>query len=395
MKDVGKNMKKTMASQPLYFKRFICTCDKCVYNCCRHNWQINIDKNTYNKYKKLNKIVGKEFLDKINVVTKDPFNAIIITNKDGICHFLDEKGFCSIQLSLGYDYLSRTCRIHPRSISYIDGVFETFLELSCEEAARVVLFDEEPMMFEQAVLEPDGSGNIIPNRMLTADKYTSVKNGVELFSKLRITSTEIVQSRKYPLRVRMLLLCILIEQVDQLFLANKDSDAFKAADESLVLISTGVYDSIAEQMPDGIDIDFALVLDILRDMSRKDDERFYSILERSLTGHGISFDTFELSDAFIDGYREAYNKFFADREYIFEKYIVNHIFMEGFPFNFGKEGGVMANFADLLAKYNLIEFLLVGVCKFYGTFDEWNIINCVSAFGRRYDHSSKGYLMMG
>jgi len=365
-----------------------------VYNCCRHNWQIHIDKNTYNKYKKLKNNTGKEILDKINVVSKDPFTAVIVTNSDGSCHFLDENGFCSIQLKLGYEYLSRTCRIHPRSISYVDGVFETYLELSCEEAVRVILFDEEPMMFEEAVLEPDGSGNIIPNRMLTADKYTSVKNGVDLFSKLRITSAEIIQSRKYPLRIRMLLLCILIEQINQLFSANQDAEAFKAADESLVLLSTGVYDSIAEQMPHGIDIDFALALDILRDMSKKDDERFRGLLKQSLAGHGISYDSFELPASFIDGYRDAYKKFFSDKEYIFEKFIVNHIFMEGFPFNYNKESGVMANFADLLAKYNLIEFLLVGLCRFHGNFDEWNTINCVSAFARCYDHSLKGYLMM-
>ena len=387
-------MKKTMVSQPLYFKRFMCTCDKCVYNCCRHNWQIRIDKNTYDKYKKLKNNIGKEFLDKINVISKDPFIAVIVTNSDGSCHFLDERGFCSIQLKLGYEYLSRTCRIHPRSISYIDGVFETFLELSCEEAVRVVMLDEEPMRFEEAVLEPDGSGNIIPNRMLTAEKYTSVKNAVELFSKLRITSAEIVQSRKYPLRVRMLLLCILIEQVNQLFLAKQDSDAFKAADESLVLISTGVYDSIAEQMPDGIEIDFALMLDILGDMSKRNDKRFCGLLKQSLEGHAISYDSFELPASFIDGYKEAYKQFFAEREYILEKYIVNHIFMEGFPFNYGKESGVMANFADLLAKYNLIEFLLVGLCRYHGKFDEWTTINCVSAFARCYDHSLKGYLMM-
>ena len=387
-------MKKTMVSQPLYFKRFMCTCDKCVYNCCRHNWQINIDKNTYNKYKKLEKSISKEFLDKINIVSKDPFNAIIVTNNDGSCHFLDEKGFCSIQLKLGYEYLSRTCRIHPRSISYIDGVFETFLELSCEEAARVVLFDEEPMRFEQAVLEPDGSGNVIPNRALTADKYTPIKNAVGLFSKLRITSTEIIQSRNYQLRVRMLMLCILIEQIDQLFSAKKDLDAFKAADEFLVLLGTGVYDSIAGQMPDGIEMDFIIVLDILKDMSAKDDERFRGILAQSLKGHGISFDSFELPDAFAGGYKSSYKEFFGDKEHIFENYIVNHIWMEGFPFNFNKESGVMANYADLLAKYNLVEFLLVGICKFHGKFDEWELINCVSAFGRRYDHSLTGYLMM-
>jgi hypothetical protein len=68
--------------------------------------------------------------------------------------------------------------------------------------------------------------------------------------------------------------------------------------------------------------------------------------------------------------------------------------MEGFPFNYNKESEVMANYADLLAKYNLIEFLLVGTCSYHKTFDEWNIIDCVSAFSRCYDHALKGYLMM-
>ena len=172
-------MKETKVSQPLYFKKFMCTCDKCVYNCCRHNWQIRIDKNTYNKYIRLDNDTGKEFLDKIKVISQDPFIAVIVASSDGSCHFLDKEGFCSIQLKLGYDHLSRTCRIHPRSISYIEGVFETFLELSCEEAVRVVLFEQEPMIFETSVLEPDGSGNIIPNRMLTADKYINTKNAAE------------------------------------------------------------------------------------------------------------------------------------------------------------------------------------------------------------------------
>jgi len=365
-----------------------------VYNCCRHNWQIRIDKNTYEKYKKLKNNLGKEFLDKINVVSKDPFIAIIVTNEDGSCHFLDDKGFCSIQLKLGYDYLSRTCRIHPRSISYINGIFETFLELSCEEAVRVILFEQEPMTFEEAVLEPDGSGNVIPNRMLTAEKYTSARNAVEIFNKLRMTSIAIVQNRKYILRFRMLLLCMLIEQVNQLFSARQDSAVIKAADESLALLSTGVYDSIAEQMPGGVDIDFDLVLDILKDMSRRDDERFRNILAQSLEGHGISTDTYELPVEFADEYKKSYLRFFADKEYIFENYVVNHILMEGFPFNYGKEHGVMPNFADLLAKFNLVEFLLVGVCKYHNKFDEWSLIDCVSAFARCYDHSLKGYLMM-
>ena len=387
-------MKKTMVSQPLYFKKFLCTCDKCVYNCCHHGWQIRIDKNTYNKYKKLGNETGKELLDKIKLISESPFIAIIVPNDNKSCFFLDEKGFCSIQLKLGYDYLSRTCRIHPRSISFIEGMFETYLELSCEEAVKVVLFEQEPMSFEEAVLEPDGCGNIIPNRMLTAEKYTSSKNGVKIFNTLRKAAARIIQSRMFSLRVRMLLLCILIEQVNQLLLEKQDSEIIKAADDFLGMIDAGTYDSIAEQMPGGIEIDYNITIDILRDMAKTDDKRFSGILSQSLEALGISPDSNDLPSSFAHDYKEFYKKFFSDKEYIFENYIVNHIFMEGFPFNYGKESGVMANFADLLAKYNLIELMLVGYSAYHKKFDQWNVINCVSAFARCYDHALKGYLVM-
>ena len=387
-------MTEMKVSQPLYFKKFKCTCDKCVYNCCRHNWQIRIDKKTYDKYVNLKNDIGRGFLEKINVISQDPFIAVIITNNDGSCHFLDDKGFCDIQLKMGYNYLSRTCRIHPRSISYIEGVFETYLELSCEEAAKVVLFEQEPMTLEQSVLEPDGSGNIIPNRFLIADKYTAAVNAVDIFNKLRMTSVVIIQNRQFSLRVRMLILCLFIEQVNQLLTSGQDNKITDYVDEFLVMMGTGVYNSLSEQMPDGIEIDFDIVLDIFRDMLKKNDKRFYSILKKSLEGLGFPTEDFSLSGLIISDYKENYRKYFTDKEYIFDNYIVNHMLMEGFPFNYGKESGVMANYADLLAKYNLIEVLLVGVCGYHGKYDEWNIIDSVSAFARCYDHTLKGYLMM-
>ena len=386
-------MIKAKGFQPLYFNKFKCTCDKCVYNCCRHNWQIRIDKNTYDKYISLNNKTGKNILDKINVISKDPFIAVISTNKNGSCHFLNTKGFCSIQLDLGYNYLSRTCRIHPRSISYIEGIFETFLELSCEEAVKVVLFNKDPMILEESYIEPDGAGNVIPNRMLTAEKYISAPNAVDIFMKLRITAITILQSRKYKVRFRMLLLCLLIEQVGQLLAAGQFNQIQNIADEFLKLTGTGVYDNLALEMPDGITIDFAIVLDILKDMGSKNDERFNNILKTSLNAFGIDSD-YRLPDGFQNNYAKYYEKYFIKNEYIFENYLVNHIFMEGFPFNYGKQTTVMANYADILAKYNLIEFLLVGVCNHHKELNEWGIIDCVSAFSRRYDHALDGYLMM-
>ena len=192
----------------------------------------------------------------------------------------------------------------------------------------------------------------------------------------------------------MLLLCLLIEQVDGLLGTAQGSNAASLAKDFLKTLKTGVYDSLADQMPDGLIIDFDIVLDILRDMETNNDQRFNACLREALEGFGIDPESYLPPAQFHDKYKENYQQYFADKEYVFENYIVNHILMEGFPFNYSKESGVMVNFADLLAKYNLIEFLLVGVCSYHNNFDRWNIINCVSAFARCYDHALKGYLMM-
>jgi lysine-N-methylase len=334
------------------------------------------------------------FIDNIRVYTEEPFLAVMEQNTNGGCSFLDEKGFCSIQLKHGYDYLSRTCRIHPRSISYIGNEVETFLELSCEESVRVVLFDRNLMRFEECVIEPDGSGNVYPNRVLTPEVYTSAPNALEMFWKLRMTSIAIVQYRNLSVRVRMLLLCLFIEQLSLLLNDGNDYKVPKFADEFSEAVITGKYNHLSEQMPDGMEIDFKIVLDILREIELKNDKRFNKFFNQSLEGLGIESGSNELPDSFREKYKKYYQQYLAKNEYIFENFLMNHLLMEGFPFNFKKKtGDVMQNYADLLAKHNLVEFLLVGICRYGNKFDRRSIINSVSSFSRAYDHTDKGYLM--
>jgi len=394
-------MSSVKVFQPGYFKNFICTGTKCVNNCCVHNWQIRIDQNTYNKYKELGD-AGIEILEKIKVVTQEPFLALMLKNDDCRCNFLNNKGLCHIQLTHGYDYLSRTCRIHPRNISYINGEFETFLELSCEESARVVLFGNDHLDFEEGVLEPDGSGNYIPNHILTPEKYTSARDGFGIFSKLRSASVAILQSRQYKVRVRMMILCLFIQQVADQLAAGNDENIPLFTQVFIDALRENVYDGVAEELPDGIDLDFSLAMNILREMASKNDKRFNSILKQALDGFALSKnnndnvqlqESYELPDNFSTVYKEYFTKYLSDNESVLENYIVNYILMFGFPFNFKKDTDIMSNYAVLLANYNLVEFLLTGICSYHKEFNEWNIIDCVSAFCRCYENSLKGYLM--
>ena len=383
-------MGKVQVFQPKYFKDFVCTGTKCVHNCCNHNWQIRVDKNTYDKYIALGD-KGTEMLEHIKIITEDPFLALITKGKNNRCKYLTDEGLCNLQLTLGYDYLCRTCRIYPRNITYINGEFETFLELSCEEAVRVVMFNEDYMDFEEAILEPDGCGNYIPNRILNAEKYTPARNGVEIFHKLRSASVAIMQSRQYKIRVRLMILCLFIQQVSDQIKAGNDANIPLFSEVFVDALRTGVYDSVAEELPDGIEPDFGLVINILKDMATRNDIRFNNILKHSLDAFTIASG--ELPDNFSSKYKEIYSKYFTDNEFIFENYIVNHILLYGFPFNYRNESDVMSNYADMLAKYNLIEFLLTGICKHYGKFEQWNIIDCVSSFSRCYENTLNGFLM--
>ena len=126
--------------QPQYFKRFRCTGSECKNNCC-HHWQIHIDKDTYDKYMSLDDDTKKEFNEKLKLVNKDNVYAHIVLDSDQYCTFLDKRGLCTIQLRFGHDYLSNTCKYYPRIICVVDGCPEYFLELSCEAAAKIILFN--------------------------------------------------------------------------------------------------------------------------------------------------------------------------------------------------------------------------------------------------------------
>ncbi|MDR2599302.1 MAG: flagellin lysine-N-methylase [Oscillospiraceae bacterium] len=385
-------MEKVQVKQPEYFSKFKCTMGECRSNCCKHNWQIRIDKKTYDKYVSLKSEIGDEFLNNIRVITEDPFLAIIAPNEGKGCRFLDDKGLCSIQLSLGYNYLCRTCIMHPRSISYIDGKWETYLEPSCEEVVRIVLFDEKPIKLVDAILEPDGCGDYIPNKMLDTSKYIKSLDAVRIFYSLRNAAVEIIQNRKYTLRVRMLFLCLFIQQASDLIEQNKEFEMIVFVDSFLQSFKAGDFDSIADEIPNGVENDFTLVLDILRDIEAKGGKRFNASLLQTFTALNVPSEDNILSDEFCDNYKIIYNDFLSDKEYIFENYLVNSMLMEGFPFNYLKENSILENYASLLAKYNLIEFLIVGVTAFHEEVNEIAIIDVVSAFSRCYDHSLKRYI---
>lgn len=127
----GNNDMKLYA--PKYYKNFRCIADKCEHSCCI-GWEIDIDENTAERYKKLEDGYGAVIIDSISTEGTPHFNL----GKHDRCPHLDDRGLCRIITNVGEEYLCDICREHPRFYNFT-SVAEVGIGMSCPEAARIIL----------------------------------------------------------------------------------------------------------------------------------------------------------------------------------------------------------------------------------------------------------------
>ncbi|MBQ3115410.1 MAG: flagellin lysine-N-methylase [Clostridia bacterium] len=120
-----------------YYPNFKCVAGKCKHTCCA-GWEMNIDPDTLAKYKAESTDFGERLKKGINF-KKSQFKA----DKAGRCAFLNDEGLCDIIVNLGEQRLCQVCRDHPRFRSFFDDRTETGLGFCCEEATRIILSFED------------------------------------------------------------------------------------------------------------------------------------------------------------------------------------------------------------------------------------------------------------
>ena len=131
---------------PKYAKDFKCTADGCKHSCCI-GWQICIDGATLDKYKRDSDKLGEEILGSFEECEDGACFKLL----GGRCQNLDERGLCKIIKKVGEGYLCDICRLHPRYFSTFGSVTYGGIGLSCEEAARLILSEEEHTYYAEAI----------------------------------------------------------------------------------------------------------------------------------------------------------------------------------------------------------------------------------------------------
>ena len=122
---------------PDYYRKFHCIASDCPDSCCKE-WEVDVDGDTAAFYRGLNGDLG----DRLRQVLRDTADGTVMTIENGRCPMWRQDGLCRIQAELGHDALCFTCRQFPRLSHDYGDFIEHGLELSCPEAARLILSAE-------------------------------------------------------------------------------------------------------------------------------------------------------------------------------------------------------------------------------------------------------------
>ncbi|RGZ00129.1 flagellin lysine-N-methylase [Clostridium sp. AM58-1XD] len=157
--------------RPDYFKDFCCTGSDCSDNCCI-GWEIDIDMETMERYRKAEGMFGRRLH---NSISSDDEPHFILKNER--CPFLNKENLCDIIVTMGNDSICEICREHPRYYEWFGYLKEAGLGLCCEEAARLMLQNRTPLAFEETEeSEEEGDEELLDEPELLEALYEAREN---------------------------------------------------------------------------------------------------------------------------------------------------------------------------------------------------------------------------
>ena len=173
---------------PSYYKAFSCIASACPDSCC-HEWEVQVDAESAERYRCLEGALG----DALRSYLYDEDGETYLRNEHGRCPMWRADGLCRIQAEQGHDALCTVCQQFPRLRHDYGDFLELGLELSCPEAARLIL--ETPL---ELVTESVPGGE--------APEYDG--EIMEILRQSRPTALALLEHDRYsvPERLRLLLM---------------------------------------------------------------------------------------------------------------------------------------------------------------------------------------------
>lgn len=138
--------------KPSYYDQFHCIAGQCPDSCCQE-WDVQVDALSAQRYLTLEGPLGDHLREKLK---QDEDGDYTLEITDRRCPMWRQDGLCQIQYELGEEGLCQVCRDFPRLRHDYGDFVEWGLELSCPEAARLILTSPPaPSVMQELPGNPD------------------------------------------------------------------------------------------------------------------------------------------------------------------------------------------------------------------------------------------------
>jgi lysine-N-methylase len=388
--------KKRIILQPEYMSKFKCIGGACEDSCCK-GWRVSVDKKTFLEYRRVKDEELKAMLDKYvkrerkeDVKSDDAYARVGLVN--GSCPFLDAQSLCSVQNRLGYDGLCDVCAIYPRTYKLVDKKLERCATLSCPEVARIALFNEDGIAFEE-VEEAPNIGRIPGRAPALAPSLTkNAAKPVKFFWDTRLFCLSILQNREYTLGQRLMLLGMLCRKLDEL-------DKASAVEEIPAMLERFADDVESGSLKAGLDTvetNFNIQMRLAKELT---DERLKTELVASQaylvnvmeTLAGIDFVAGTEPEDIIKKYTENRETYVAaylkDKQYVLENFVVNEFFSHLMPFGSGEKA--WDSYLFLCVLYGMVKLHINGIAGCRKGLTDEAVTRIVQTFSKTVLHNGK------
>ncbi len=361
--------------QPRSFEAFRCIGADCEDTCCV-GWIVSVDKPTYEKYQNCSDADLGPSMRTLVTINGNPINeddyARIVLNGSA-CPFLSD-GLCSTQLRLGEEYLSNTCAAFPRVVNRVDEVLQRSLDLSCPEAARLVLLNPRPIEFDEQECE-EGSIRLGAVPALDISGYEESGQTYRVFRDARQLAISILQDRSYPIWQR-------------LFLLGRHC--------------TGIPGDLpaASTVNPMTQLEVVLELIVGRIVSDATSPRFLECYKDFMEGvEWTAQSTMEqIAARYGEAYSQHYASFMSEHEYMLEHYLVSYVHRTLFPFGIPDRNRklrndrvpslIAAQYMLLIAYYAITRTLLIGMARRHkSAFEVGHVIKLMQTATKTFEHS--------
>ncbi len=371
---------------PKYVTQFRCTGGECPDTCCM-GWTISVDKDTFHDYRRVTHPTLKPLikthlvqLDKNSTANHGKFN---LATSSSHCGLQTAQGMCGVQEHLGEGALSDTCYIYPRTVYKVGDRFEQCLTLSCPEAARLALTQDDAFEFVTSEFT---------SRQATTSELASVHGFDPItMDEVRVLCIQLFQTAELTNTDRLMLLGWLCSQLDELIASNSQGKAIDIVNQLRELVESGGFRTAVAQLASHPKL-AANVFSILFGSPTGKGSSANQLAVVGWVIKGLGFDAkgaaeqSVLEDNYLRGLAHLeVNAVMMEQTY--SRYLLNDLLREVFPWG---RSSPMGHYRRLLTRFGILRLMLAAVAAAKNApLDQDTVVQVTQVFCRLYQHNDQ------